>query len=74
MIEGGKLFMQVVDTRSSITIAFEDVVRKQCFRYDDTVYVKISGTQAFRFDCAEVEDFTPTTNVEIVSTKIVITG
>lgn len=66
--------MQVVDARSSITITFEDAVRKQCFRYDDTIYIKISDTQAFRFDCAEVEDFTPITSVEIVSTKIVITG
>lgn len=66
--------MQVVDNRCSITLKFGDAIRKQNFRYNDTIYTKIDDGNAFRFDTADVEKFTEDTVIEVVSIRLVITS
>lgn len=73
--------MQIVDSKKNISIQFSDIIKKQSFRLDDQIFVKVDDTSAFSFSTSEIvrfglnsdSKFSVTALVEPVDIRLVIT-
>lgn len=65
--------MEIVRNKNSITKRYDEVKRGEVFNYDETIYLKMDTNESVDLSDGTTFEFQPTTEVKIVSARLIIT-
>lgn len=65
--------MEIVINRNSITKRYDEVKMGDVFNYGGTIYLKLDTDESVNLADGTTFEFQPTTEVKIVSAKLIIT-
>ena len=65
--------MEIVRNKNSITKRYDEVKRGEVFNYGETIYLKMDTNESVDLSDGTTFEFQPTTEVKIVSARLIIT-
>ena len=65
--------MEIVKNKNSITKRYDEVRRGDVFNYGETIYLKMDTNESVDLSDGTTFEFQPTTEVKIVSARLIIT-